>query len=172
MVKKILLWAFVVIVAGLGILWVLGGRTYTYTTGTTIAAPAEKVWVYLTVKEKLPLWIEGLKSSTPVTTDGLRVGAKSVETIEKNGQLFNMESEIVRLEAPRAMEIRFVMAGAGIVEAKYELTVNGSQTRVSLREDVQSQGWFRLFAPFIGTEIQKMLDTDMGNLKRVAEAAQ
>ena len=169
MVKKVLPWSLIVIVAGMGILWVLGERTYSYSTTTTIAAPPERVWASLTEKDKLLLWIEGLKSSTPVATDGLRVGAKSVETIEKNGQLFNMESEIVRLEPPRAMEIRFVMAGAGIVEARYELTTNGSRTRVSLKEDEQSQGWFRLFAPFIGAEIQGQLDRDIVKWKDVVE---
>ncbi len=41
--KRVLLWTLVVIVVGLGALWVLGGRTYQYSTGTTIAAPPERV---------------------------------------------------------------------------------------------------------------------------------
>jgi len=170
--KRVLLWMLVVIVVGLGALWVLGGRTYTLTTGTTIAAPPEKVWVYITDKDKLLLWIEGLKASTPVTTDGLRVGAKSVETIEKDGQIYNMDSEVLRVEAPRLLELRFVMGGAGTMVATYELVSDGSQTRVNLKEAVQSHGWFRLFAPFIGGAIQKTLDADMANLKRVVEERQ
>jgi len=170
--KRVLLWTLVVIVAGLGVLWVLGGRTYTFTTGTTIAAQPEKVWVYITGKDKLLLWIEGLKASTPVTTDGLRVGAKSVKTIEKDGQIHNMDSEILRVEAPRLLESKVVMGGAGTVVATYELTSDGSQTRVNLKEDVQSHGWCRLFAPFIGGAIQKTLDTDMAKLKQVAEVGQ
>ncbi len=170
--KRVLLWTLVVIVAGLGVLWVLGGRTYTFMTGTTIAAPPEKVWVYITDKDKLLLWIDGLKASTPVTTDGLRVGAKSVETIEKDGRVYNMDSEVLRVEAPRLLELRITMVGAWTVVATYELASDGSQTRVSLKEDAQSHGLFRLFAPFIGGAIQKTLDTDIGSLKRAVETGQ
>ena len=170
--KRVLLWTLVVIVVGLGALWVLGGRTYQYSTSTTIAAPPEKVWVYITDKDKVLLWIEGLKSSTPVTTDGLRVGAKSVEVIEKDGQIYKMESEILRLEAPRLLEMRFVVVGAGTTRGTYELTPEGNQTRLTFNIASVSHGWIRLFAPFLGPAIQKQIDENTGRLKQVAESGQ
>ena len=41
--KKVLLWIGIVIVAALGALWVVGGRTYQYSTSAMIAAPPERV---------------------------------------------------------------------------------------------------------------------------------
>jgi len=95
-----------------------------------------------------------------------------VEVIEKQRQTYNMESEILRLEPPRLLEMRFVVVGAGRTQGTYELTPEGNQTRLTFNITSVSHGWIRLFAPFLGPAIQKQIDENTGRLKQVVESGQ
>ncbi len=167
--KKLLLGAGALGIVASLVLWVLGGVLAEHTVSIAIAAPPERVFAYLTEPNHLVRWIGGLKKSEPLTSDGLRVGARSRETVEENGRRMEMETVVTRLEPGRLLEVQI---NAGMFEAKnrFELTHEAGVTRVVQTLEAQYRGAARLIAPFLKGSVQKKLDTDLARLRDVVES--
>lgn len=177
MLKKILMFLLVVllaIVAGCIALYSVGGKTYTWSTSVSIAATPERIWPWLTESERVTKWVGGLVEDRPMTEGGARVGARSAVVLEDHGERFTMDSEILRYEPGRLMELRFQMtgqmAGTGETIGTYTLEPAGDGTRLTYAVASTSKSWMRVLAPFMRAAVQKRIDTDIASLKRAVEA--
>ncbi len=151
------------------VLFLLGGRMYTYEVAETMEATPEEVFRHLTEPTLLTQWIGGLVSSTPLTEGGLRVGARSAEVVEEGGRRAEMETTVVQLEPGRYFEST-ISADSLEALAKYSLTFEDGQTRVDYVLEARYKGvLMRCMAPFLGPVIRKKLSSDLGRLKLLVE---
>jgi len=166
-ILAVILLLLVVLIAGL---WAIGGRTDVYDLEITINASPERVFPYLTDPQLLPKWLSGLVESKPITEGGLRVGAKSIETIAENGQSFTMESEITRYEPNREMQVRLTSDMLEVL-ADYELQPEGNGTKLRYTATMNYKGFItRVMAPLLSGSIRNKLEGDMSRLKQLVEA--
>jgi uncharacterized protein YndB with AHSA1/START domain len=167
--KPVMLGIVILLFAVTALLWLLGGRTFQYRAEVLVAAAPEQVFFHLTDPALLKQWIGGLVESTPMGDSTLRVGAKSREVIEENGRRFEMQSEVLRLEANRLLEVS-LQNDFGQTISRYQLEPDNGRTRLTHTMHTNYKGLFvRLMAPFIGRAVQSKLDKDFNQLKRLAE---
>ena len=134
-----------------------------------ISRPAAEVFPWLTEPAKLTQWIAGLKESTPLTGDGLRIGARSREVIVEGGQRYEMESEIIGLEPNRLLAVKIVSPGFD-VDSRYDLAEQAGKTRLSYVGVARYKMWLaRLMEPVVTPAAQKQLTQNLATLKRLVE---
>ncbi len=151
------------------VLYLNGGQMSTYQVEETIAAAPDEVFRHLTEPALLTRWIGGLVSSKPLTEGGLKVGARSLETVEENGRRVEMETTIVRLELNRRFEST-IQAPHLEGLAQYCLSPEQDGTRVTHTLEARYKGvLMRCMAPFMGSAVRKKLASDLGRLKRLVE---
>ncbi len=158
----------IVIAAVIALVWLWGGRTMHYRAEAVIAAPPEWVFRHLTEPALLRKWIGGFVESKPLGDGVLRVGARSVEVVEENGRRLEMQSEVLRLEAPRVLEVGMQGGFAAMVNA-YRLEPVDSRTRLTMTMQASYTGAMRLLAPFIGRSVQRKLEGDFAQLAKLAD---
>ncbi len=142
---------------------------YTYQVEETMAAAPDEVFRHLTEPSLLTRWIGGLVSSKALTEGGLKVGARSLETVEENGRRVEMETTVVRLESNRLFESTIRAPHLEGV-ARYRLNPEGDRTRVTHTLEARYKGLLmRCMAPFIGSVVRKKLASDLGRLKSLVE---
>jgi uncharacterized protein YndB with AHSA1/START domain len=164
-----MLGAAIVTLVAILLLWMWGGRTFTFGSEVLLAAPPEQVFPYLTEPALLTQWMGGLVESRPLDDGVLRVGARAREVVEENGKRFEMESEVVGLEPNRTLEVSLRHPSMECVN-RYQLEPEDSHTRVTMTMRLSGRGFMRLMAPFIGGPARRKLDADFGRLKELLEA--
>jgi uncharacterized protein YndB with AHSA1/START domain len=168
-VKPVMIGIVILLVAVIGLLWLLGRRTFQYRAEILVAAAPEQVFFHLTDPALLKQWIGGLVESAPMGDSTLRVGAKSREIIEVNGRRFEMQSEVLQLEANRLLEVS-LQNDFGHTISRYQLEPDNGRTRLTHMMQTNYKGLFaRLMAPFIGRAVQTKLDGDFNQLKQLVE---
>ncbi len=167
--KPVMLGIAILLLAVTVLLWLLGGRTFHHRAEVLVAAPPEQVFVHLTDPALLKQWIGGLVESVPMGDGTMRVGAKSREILEVNGRRFEMQSEVLRLEPNRMLEVR-IQNDFGQTISRYQLEPDNGRTRLTQTMQTNNKGLLaRLVAPFIGGAVQSKLDGDFKQLKQLAE---
>jgi uncharacterized protein YndB with AHSA1/START domain len=165
----VMLGIVILLFAVTALLWLLGGRTFQYRAEVLVAAAPEEVFFHLTDPSSLKQWIGGLVESTPIGDSTLRVGAKSREVVEENGRRFEMQSEVLRFEANRLLEVS-IQNDFGQTISRYQLEPDNGRTRLTHTMQANYKGLFmRLMAPIIGRAVQSKLDGDFNQLKQLAE---
>ena len=157
-----------VVVIGIGVAASQKGLRMRYTATTVIARSAADVFPLLTEPELLKRWIGGLESSVPLTEGGLRLGARSRETVVEGGRRMAVESEVVELDPPRLIAVTLDGAAQGLV--RYTLNeVSGGSTLVYECE-LRFKGLMALLAPLARGPAQAKVESDLARLKALAEA--
>lgn len=153
----------------LGVLWVVGGQTFINIAEVTIAAPAERVFDFLSEDDKVKQWMKGVAEIKPLEPGERKVGAKARIVVEEDGHRLEMQDEVLRLEPGRLLEVR-ITHDMFAITSLYELSETGGQTHLkhTMRADYQSLG--RVAAPLLSGEIQHKLESDFQRLKQLAEA--
>ena len=158
-----------VVVAGFVIATSQKGSRMRYTATTAIARPAAAIFPLLTEPERLKQWIGGLESSVPLTEGGLRLGARSRETVVEGGRRMAMDSEVVELDPPRLIAVTLDGADAqGLV--RYTLDETAGGTTLLYEVELRFKGLMALFAPFARGPAQAKVDSDLARLKARAES--
>lgn len=173
MAKKV--WRIIGVIVGvlavaLLILWILGGRTSRHVAEITIAASPDDVFQYLAEPDKARQWMEGVVEITPLGDSTQQVGAKARIVIAENESRFEMEDEVIRYEANRLFEVR-IMSSMFDLTSLYELSefdVGKSHVKHTLRADYK--GFVRIFAPLMGGDVQRKLESDFQRLKKLVES--
>ena len=89
--------------------------------------------------------------------------------VEENGRRFEMQSEVLRLEANRLLEVS-IQNDFGQSISRYQLEPDNGRTRLTHTMQASYKGLLlRLMAPFIGRAVQSKLDGDFNQLKQLAE---
>ncbi len=142
-----------------------------YSASTEIARPPEVVFPYLTDPELLRRWLGGFRSSRSLSGDGEepRVGARSIDTIVEGGREMEMETEILRYEPPRELDVRITGPDLHAVSA-YRLS-GAETTTVTHTQEMRLGGLARLLTPFLRGTMEKRLREDLARLKAAAEGA-
>ena len=158
-----------IVVACIGVANSQKGSRIRYRATTAIARPAAAIFPLLTEPEQLKRWIGGLESSVPLTEGGLRLGARSRETVVEGGRRMAMDSEVVELDPPRLIAVTLDGADAqGLV--RYTLDeANGGTTLLYVCE-LRFRGLMALLAPLARGPGQSKVESDLARLKALAES--
>jgi uncharacterized protein YndB with AHSA1/START domain len=133
--------------------------------------PAAAVFPWLTDGEKQKGWIFGLTESKPLTEGGLRVGARSQETMVLGEEQTVTESEVTALEPNKLMTVKITSQGFD-GEVRYVLEESGGSTKLRYSGDFQYKPFLlRLLEPLITPSAQRKLEEDLMKLKSLVEAA-
>lgn len=171
--KRVIGAILVVLALAVGALLLLGGFKGEGRNSVTIRveAPVQEVYAWITEPEKLKQWMGGLVESTPLTTDGLRVGARSREVFEMGDERRVMEVEITALRPNERLEAKVTSDGF-VVDVRYILSQKDGLTRVTYIGDAKyTRLHLRLMEPIITPMAQQKLEDDFARLKEMIEAS-
>ncbi len=171
--KRVIGAVLVVAVLAVGALLLLGGFKGEGRNSVTIRieAPVPMVYAWITEPEKLKQWMGGLVESTPLTTEGLKVGARSREVFQMGDEKRVMEVEITALRPNERLEAKVTSDGFA-VDVKYILSQKDGLTRVTYIGDAKYHKLhLRLFEPVITPMAQQKLEEDFARLKELIEAS-
>ncbi len=145
------------------------GKAFNEVT-VTIDRPAEEVFPWLVKPEKLRGWIRGYVDSVPLNGDSLRVGARTKEIINADGERFDMEMELTGLEMNRLLA--FNMTNEMFDQkGQYQLTEANGSTTVHFTAHSQFKGFFMsLVEPMFTPVAQKQYEENIAKLKEIVEA--
>jgi carbon monoxide dehydrogenase subunit G len=135
-----------------------------------INKPPAEVFPWLTEPEKLTKWLTGLVESKALTEGGLRVGAKSQETVEVGGERTVMEVEVTAVEPPKLLVVRITSEGF-VGDSRYTLEQDGSSTKLRYLGDFRYTVFMaKLLEPLITPAAQGKLVQDFERLKVLVES--
>lgn len=157
-----------VVVASIGVATSQKGSRMRYTATTAIARPAAAIFPLLTEPEQLKRWIGGLESSVPLTEGGLRLGARSRETVVEGGRRMAVDTEVVELDPPRLIAVTLDGAAQGLV--RYTLNEATGGTTLLYECELRFRGLMALFAPLARGPAQAKVESDLARLKALAES--
>ena len=127
--------------------------------------------VGLWIADKRMAWIDGLVESTPLTDDGLKVGARSREVMEDHGERFEFEIVITEPNPPGLLGVR-IASEFFDSRVRYELRDRGGVTNLSYFGDTQFGGFlFRLMEPVVAASAEAKIAADLETLKRLVVSA-
>jgi uncharacterized protein YndB with AHSA1/START domain len=161
----------VIVLIAIVAVWLLGGRTRSFSAAVRIDRGAALVFPWLVEPPRLAKWIGGLVASRPQGDGELRVGARSIEVVEQDGRRTEMTTEVRALEPGRLLEVSLAspfLAGGN----RFVLDGGPDGTRVAQTLTVRYRGAARLFGPFLAGAVRRKLDADLARLKAVVEGAE
>jgi uncharacterized protein YndB with AHSA1/START domain len=134
----------------------------------SVRADPSTVFRCLTDPALVTRWIEGVVESRPLTTDGVRVGARSVEVVKTPGGQVELVSEITAVEPDRLLVVE-ITAPYGPCESRFVLAPEPGGTRVHQTMTLGYRGVFRLLSWLIDRSVRKKLNADLARLAALAE---
>jgi uncharacterized protein YndB with AHSA1/START domain len=134
----------------------------------SIQADPATVFRCLTDPEMVPRWIEGVVESRPLTTDGVRVGARSMEIVATPGGRMELVSEIVAMEPDRLLVVQ-ITTPYGPCESRFALEREPGGTLVQQTMTLGYRGAFRLVSWLIDRSVRRKLNGDLVRLTALAE---
>ncbi len=174
--KKVLLGLLSLVVAliviGVVVLLAVGKRDEAGRNTATIQIerPPAQVFPWVTEPARLKQWIGGLDESTPLTDEGLKVGARSREVVVVGNGRYEMETTVTDLEVPARLVVAIQSEGFK-VDARYDLVESGDGTFLSYAcISRYEQPLARLMEPLVTREAQKKIEADLARLKGLVEA--
>lgn len=170
-VRNIGVFLLSVALLGLGVLWLLGGGDahYRSVTEVRISAPAHDVFPWLALAVHRDEWRLGLTDSTPLTPDGVAVGARWREDFLKHGKRTSLEQEVTSLEPDRELALH-VVGDRFIADTRYDLVEEGADTLLRFTTDTQYTGFFyRVFEPLVRRANERDTAAELATLKDAVE---
>lgn len=138
-----------------------------YTATIEIAATPGDVFPYLIEPDRLRQWVGGFVESRPLTSGEIGVGTRSIDVFTERGREMRMETEILKFEPGRLLEVAIAMPGMKAV-SEYRLD-GGARTAVTHTQTVTFRGIAKLMAPFIGGSLRRRMAEDLARLKTAVE---
>lgn len=166
--RRIVVRVVVLLFVMIGLLWLMGGRTYSWNRSFETTAAPGRVFACLTEPESISQWMSGIDSIEPLTDFGPAIGARNKITVERRDGDLVMEQEILAYEQDQLLRVS-IDSPSVLITNIYSLEPFGEQTRVRQQTQVSYRGFARLFAPFLGTDFQQQLERDQTSLKQLVE---
>jgi uncharacterized protein YndB with AHSA1/START domain len=165
---RLSLWLLVLAVIAVGVIFWTGGRTRSFVSKTTIAAPKELVFQFLTDPEKQLKWTAGGATVRPTSEGGHRKGATSHIVVNREGMHWELDSEILEtLENERL--ITAINGSPFDGRSDFQLQEREGATELQHTLVVRPKGWLRLLAPFSQKQIQAKLDEGVAQFRQAIE---
>ena len=134
----------------------------------SIQADPSTVFRCLTDPHLVPRWIEGVVESRPITTDGTRVGARSVEVVKTPSGQMELVSEVTAMEPDRLLVVQ-ITAPYGPCQSSFTLEPEPSGTLVHQTMTMEFRGFYRLISWLIDRSVRQKLRADLVRLAALAE---
>jgi len=141
-------------------------------TTVQIDAPLEKVWPLLDEDENLKLWMPDVIETTypDGKPEGDPVGTRFVQKIREGGRINIYRGEVTAYEPRRLLGVRLGDGRNFSTDVTYQLSEQGTGTRLDYACDVQLISWLSRVMSLIGSPMmRRIVKRHMANLKRVAE---
>lgn len=166
---KILRPLLLLIAIAVVMLWLLGGRTHTWTVQLETDAEPDRIFRYITDPQRMTIWMSDVMQVEPLNELPLGVGARTrIVAEDDKGRSRIRESEIIEFEANRLLKARledprFDATSTFIIEPK------GDGYRLRQRVQARHKRLFRLVAPLFGDAVQEQLDDDFRSLQELLD---
>lgn len=166
---KYLLRAAVLALVMLGLIWLLGGRTYSSFADAQTAAPADQVFAFLIQPELRKEWIAGVEDITRLTDFDAAIGTQhQVRGRFVSGDDVYLE-EVIEFEPNQLLQVQGE-SPTMTWTTTYALEPDGGGTRIHRRTQTQYHGLPRFLTLFTGDSWGRYLEGDLAALKQAVES--
>lgn len=135
---------------------------------TTVRAPPERVFAALTDPAQRARWVASMRESgegAPLAVGGVVEARRTAPTSRSHYRM-----RVLRLEAPRMLEMDVERNGEHVARAGYELAPAPDGTKVRAWGEAHLKGLQRLAAPMVAKGMEDEMAVDLAGLKRFVEA--
>ncbi|MDG2385354.1 MAG: SRPBCC family protein [Pirellulaceae bacterium] len=150
----------------LGLLWLFGGRTISWSRSFETQAAPDRIFSCLIDPELRLQWMEGVVAIEPITNFGAAIGAKHRITLKQEKHEVVMEDEILDYHQDQLLRLE-IESPSVVITSIFTIEPFGEQTRLGQQMRVRYRGMARFFAPFLGGELQQQLDRDQKSLREL-----
>jgi hypothetical protein len=138
----------------------------------TIHRRPHVVFPWLIVPDYQKQWVDGLVSSVPLTGGELRVGARARDVLMLGGHRYELETEILELDANRGVVLAVTLPGGYETTASYRLEPHFHRTRLTAEHVIECKRVMaRLKSPFVVRRAGRKLREDLVRLRSLVEAS-
>ena len=134
-----------------------------------IARSAEDVFTYIANFENNPLWQDGMKEARITSEGPLRVGTTYEQVATFLGRRIISTFEVLEYEPGRMVKAKSI-SGSFPIQFMRSVTPIDGGTKVTAVITGDANGFFRLFSPLLNRMVQRQIEGDYANLKRIMEA--
>jgi carbon monoxide dehydrogenase subunit G len=131
--------------------------------------PLEEVFAYLTKIENLAVWQAAVVEARQTSPDPVGVGSTGLVKAKFLGRQLEMSTEISAWNPPESMSGRST-GGPFPLTIHYALEREDGKTRVTVVDEAEPGGFFRLAAPILEQIIGRQFQSDLETLKAVLES--
>ncbi len=166
---KILRPALLLLGIAVVMLWLLGGRTHTWTAQLDTRATPDRIFREITDPQRLPMWMSEVVQVDPLNELPPQVGSRArIMTKGRRGTQEFIDSEIVEFDSERMLKLqltapRYDASSTFIIERK------GEAYQLQQRLQSRYKGLYRFMTPFVDSVVQQRLDADFQLLKELLE---
>jgi carbon monoxide dehydrogenase subunit G len=137
-------------------------------SGVDVARPPAEVFAYISNFEHNPEWQGGMVDARFTTKGPLRVGSRYDQVAKFMGKRIDSSFEVVEYEPDRLVKATTTSSSFPITFTR-KVEPAGDGTRVTAIVEGDASGFFRLAEPLMRRKVQKSIDADYENLKRILE---
>ena len=138
------------------------------TRETTVRAPPERVFEALVDPAQRAKWVASMRESGTGGTMSVGSVVEAKRTAPTSTSRYRLK--VMRLEAPRALEMDVERNGEHVARAGYELHAVAEGTKVRAWGEAKLKGLQKLAAPMVAKGMEDELIVDLAGLKRHVES--
>ena len=151
------------------LLFGLRGNAGVIESEVEIHRPAAAIYPYLVEPDSLKRWVGGLVSDSVLTDGGLRVGQRSLQSMESRGGKIVLDCLVTGFERDHRLDLLISHPMISMHQRLY-LVESGGATRVHYSGKVHYRSLFgRLLEPIMTPDSRRKVAEDLEALKRVVE---
>lgn len=140
-----------------------------FESSIVINRPVENVWAYMADFKNMPVWSPDTVE-TRITSEGpVQKGTTYVWIGQSMGRRIEVNAKVTEFEVNRGWGYQSV-SGPFVSSARFALESANGGTRVTVSEEADVSGFFKLAEPVIARMGKRQMDTGLANLKDVLEA--
>ena len=131
--------------------------------------PVDEVFAYVTDVKTWPRWESGLLQAEQTSDGPINVGTTFRGTNQALGQRMEWTSEVTDYTPSKSWGQKIVSKGWSTEESLTFERFEGT-TEFTLASELEMDGFFKLFAPFVARKMQKQIEKNLVKLKDILEA--
>lgn len=143
-------------------------RVTRVTRETVVRAPPERVFSALIDPAQRARWVASMRESgegAPLTVGGVVEARRTAPTSRSHYRM-----KVLRLDAPRVLEMDVERNGEHVARAGYELHATPDGTKVRAWGEAYLKGLQKLAAPMVAKGMEDEMTVDLAGLKRYVES--
>jgi uncharacterized membrane protein len=138
-------------------------------TTVHINRPPHEVFIYLSNFENNPKWQSGMREARFTSEGPLRLGSTYEQVASFLGRPVLSTFEVIGYE-PGQMVKATSTSGSFPITFTRMVAAEGEGTRVTAVIEGDASGFFKLAEPLLARFVQRSVDNDYANLKKILEA--